>query len=298
MKMPIIPRSKFDPVQTNKEEVKAIKEFKVRIKEVGDRLIERVEQLRFIKYPSKIRNNSYAFLLDENELNALLGLLEADLLTYLIADQWLYHQYIEPTYKRGTLLAKANLRHQSGVQAPFFTPQGMLNRRFALTRTRVFEDMKNLSSSMKANLARILSEGIANGNSIRSITTSIKEQLEITESRAATIARTEISTAMKRARIDEAEEAQDQLGFTIMMMQISALSPTTRWWHAAAHGTMRTIEETREWLSESKNAINCKCTFVEVLVDSLGNPISNILEMRVKDMKFESAKLVKELKAV
>lgn len=298
MKMPIIPRSKVDPVQTNREEIAAIKEFISRIKKVGDRFIQKVERLRVVEYPSKIRNNTYAFLLDEDELSALLDSLEVDLATYLIADQWLYRQYVEPAYKKGALLAKANLRYQSGAEAPFFTPEGSMNRRMLLTKTRVFEDMKSLSSGVKANLARILSDGIANGNSISSITSNIKKQLRITESRASTIARTEISAAMKRARIDEAEEAQDQFGFRVMMMQISALSPTTRWWHAAAHTVMRTIEETRAWMSEGNNAINCKCTFVEVLVDSFGNPVSAAFQNRVKKMKFESEKLVKELKPI
>lgn len=313
MKMPIIPRSKFDPVQTNDEEIAAIKEFKSRIKAVGKRFIASVEGLRVVEYPSKLRNNSYGYLLDEGEIDSLLDDLDKILATYLIADYWLYDKYVKPVYVRGGLLTKTNLAHQMGVETPFFTPRGirtprvdtpiffsperMLERRISLVKTRAFEELKGFSANMKKDLARILSEGIANGNSVRSIADSIHEQLRIAESRAGTIARTEISMAMKRARIDESKEAQDQFGLSVMMMQVSALSPTTRWWHAKRHGQLFTIEQVEEWLSDVANVVNCKCTFVEVFVDSAGNPISNVLDRRVKKMKFESENLVKELKS-
>lgn len=316
MKMPIIPRSKVDPVQTNREEIAAIKEFKSRIKKVGDRFIQKVERLRVVEYPSKIRNNSYGYLLDEGEIDGLLEDLDKILATYLIADYWLYTKYVKPTYIKGSLLTKVNLGHQIGVETPFFTPKGigasvgkidapslfsperMIERRISLVKARTFEELKGFSANMKKDLTRILSEGIANGNSVRSITDSIHGQLRVTESRAGTIARTEVSMAMKRARIDESKEAQDQFGLSVMMMQVSALSPTTRWWHAKRHGQLFTIEQVEEWLSDVANVVNCKCTFVEVFVDGAGNPISNALEARVKKMQFESEKLVKELKPI
>jgi len=83
----------------------------------------------------------------------------------------------------------------------------------------------------------------------------ITEQTGIEISRAKRIARTEIPTALRRARWDETDEAEAQYGIMTRQMHLSAFSPTTRRRHALRHAHLYTTEEVRDWYSVDGNAI-------------------------------------------
>ncbi|MDX7019109.1 phage head morphogenesis protein, partial [Klebsiella aerogenes] len=80
--------------------------------------------------------------------------------------------------------------------------------RMALVRARVFEEMKGLSGQVKADMARILTDGIARGLNPREVAINLTNQAGIETRRANRIARTEIPSALRRARLDEADEAK------------------------------------------------------------------------------------------
>ncbi len=106
----------------------------------------------------------------------------------------------------------------------------------------------------------------------------------IEQGRANRIARTEITTALRRARWDEHDSASDDLGLNVMLLHLSALSPTTRQTHALRHGKLYTSEEVRDWYSINGNAINCKCSQVTVLVDEKGVPLnSSVIDIAKKE---------------
>ncbi|WP_313124864.1 phage minor head protein, partial [Pseudescherichia sp.] len=163
-----------------------------------------------------------------------------------------------------------------------------------LVRTRVFEEMKNLSARTKSDMARILTDGIGRGQNPRDIAKRLTEQTGMEIGRAKRIARTEITTALRRARWDESDEAEAQYGIMTRQMHLSALSPTTRRKHALRHGHLYTTEEVRDWYSVDGNAINCKCTQVAVLVDADGRPLNpNVIDMAKKRLeKAQQAGLV------
>ncbi|HGN2032664.1 TPA: phage minor head protein, partial [Proteus mirabilis] len=115
--------------------------------------------------------------------------------------------------------------------------------RMALVRARVFEEMKGLSGQVKADMARILTDGIARGLNPREVARNLTNQAGIETRRANRIARTEIPSALRRARLDEADEAKKILNLETREIHISALSPTTRANHAARHGKMFTSDE-------------------------------------------------------
>jgi SPP1 gp7 family putative phage head morphogenesis protein len=146
-------------------------------------------------------------------------------------------------------------------------------RRVALVRARVFEQMDGFAGETAADLSRVLMTGIENGQNPIKVAKVIGDRFDVSQSRAERIARTEITGALRRARWDESDDAAISVGVRTKQMHLSALSPTTRATHSARHGRLYTTEEVREWYTQDGNAINCKCTQVPVLVDAQGKPI-------------------------
>lgn len=191
---------------------------------------------------------------------------------------WLSNGYVEPAYQQGTGMAHANLALQSAaykLSRPELIDILMspaYRTRLGYIRGREFEEMKAYSAGMKNRFRTILLDGMAQGINPELIAERITEQTGTDIVSARRIARTEITTALRRSRLDESEDAMQRLGLPVMMMQISALSSTTRLSHALRHAKLFTIAQMRDWMSTSPNMINCKCTFVEVMVDDDGKP--------------------------
>lgn len=155
-------------------------------------------------------------------------------------------------------------------------------RRVALIRARVFEEMQGFSGTMASDIARVLSEAVENGLSPYALRKSLAERFDISTARAERIARTEITGALRRARLDEAQDAQDRLGIPLGMLWKSALGATTRATHAARHGQVYTPQEVREFYAVNGNGINCRCTSFEVALKEDGSPVSTKIIDRLK----------------
>lgn len=158
-------------------------------------------------------------------------------------------------------------------------------RRVALVRARVFEEMQGFGAEVATDLGRVLSNGIEGGFNPLTVADDINKRFGVSQSRAERIARTEITGALRRARWDEAEDAAINVGVRTKQMHLSALSPTTRETHARRHGNLYSVQEVREWYSQDGNAINCKCSQVPVLVDSDGKPVIDRQVKRAKVQK-------------
>lgn len=257
-----------------------MKDFARRMKKIGNAYAAALERI-----PASLAVNAkYEYQLDPLLLNMILN--DASLLVdsvLLEGDQnnlWLTEGYIEPAATRGAAQAYANLSQQSAVYAASRESfQALLlsapyQRRLSLVYARVFEEMKGFTAEIKRDMARVLTDGVGRGLNPREVARNLRDQVGIESRRANTIARTEITTALRRARWDEAEEARDGLGLRIMLLHYSALSPTTRQTHAMRHAHLYTVEEVREWYATGANSINCKCTQVETLIDEKGNPLN------------------------
>lgn len=279
-KPPILPGNPKDPTGVDRLERSAMKDFARRIKKIGNSYAAALERI-----PTSLAVNAkYEYQLDPLLLNMVLN--DASLLVdsvLLEGDQnnlWLTEGYIEPAATRGTAQAYANLSQQSAVYAASRESfQALLlsapyQRRLSLVYARVFEEMKGFTAEIKRDMSRVLTDGVGRGLNPREVARNLRDQVGIESRRANTIARTEITTALRRARWDEAEDARDGLGLRIMLLHYSALSPTTRQTHAIRHAHLYTVEEVREWYATGANSINCKCTQVETLVDGKGNPLN------------------------
>lgn len=229
-------------------------------------------------------NRRYEFRVDITLLRTLLDQVSLEVDAALLEggedSLWFFEQYVEVAAIRGTAQEFANLAQQSpAYRSGRESLRAILRsephiRRMGLTRARVYEEMEGLTSAIKADMTRILTEGIGRGLNPRDVARNLSAQAGIESRRAHRIARTEITSALRRARWDEAQDAQDLYGLRTMEMHISALSPTTRASHAARHGKLYTIEQVRDWWSQDANAINCKCSTTSVMVDEDGKPVA------------------------
>lgn len=275
-----LPTDKADPTGVDALERQAMRRFRVKMRDLGKRyaaLIDRIPSAPAV-------NLRYTFQLDQNLLSSLLqnaaSLADEILLEGGRYDMWLYEDYIKQAYRRGTAQEFYNMGQQSpGYKAYRQSLQDLYatdayQNRLVLIRARAFEEMQGLSNTVKADLARTLTDGLGRGLNPAEIARNIQTQTGIETKRANRIARTEITTALRRARWDEADAAEDDLGLDNRLLHLSALSPTTRQTHANRHGHVYTRDEVREWYTLDANAINCKCSQTAILVDKDGNPLN------------------------
>jgi SPP1 gp7 family putative phage head morphogenesis protein len=160
-------------------------------------------------------------------------------------------------------------------------------RRSSLVGARVFEEMEGFAGTAAARLGRTLMAAVEAGTNPRAVARQISADFAVSRSRARTIARTEITGALRRGRLDEARDAQERLGIRTKELWFSALSDTTRDNHAERHGNTYTADEVVEFYSEGAESINCKCVTASVLVDDDGNPVSDRLVQREQDRRRE-----------
>lgn len=286
---PILPRNIEDPTGADRLERGAINQFEKRLRIIGREYAKLLD--RIPKQP--VVNRKYAYELDSEILKLLLDAGNSIIEEWLLGDTeygWLYDLYVSTAYQRGTGQEYSNIAAQSPAYRAENESLAVIirrepyRRRVALIAARTFEEMKGLSAKVQADMTRILTEGIARGLNPRDIAKALKTQAKLEQGRANRIARTEITTALRRARWDETEDAEDRYGFKTKQLHLSALSPTTRPHHAKRHAKLFTLEEVRAWFATGANSINCKCVTVTVLVDKKGNPLSDKIIERAEKM--------------
>lgn len=285
---PILPRDFRDPTGADALERQAIREFGRRMRKVGRAYISALGRI-----PSELAiNKKYTFRFDRLLLAAILHQLDIEVDGILLEggsnEHWFFGQYVAVAAQRGVAQAFANMAYQSPA---YKAGRGGVNvilgsepylRRLGIQQARSYEEMKGLTSKAKANMGRVLTEGIARGLNPREVARSLTDQAGIEAKRASKIARTEITTTLRRARWDEAEDARDFYGFRNKLMHLSALSATTRKSHAQRHAKLFSFDEVRSWYAQDGNSINCKCSQVEVMVDENDKPISEGIQARAR----------------
>jgi SPP1 gp7 family putative phage head morphogenesis protein len=276
-----------DPTGQDRRERGAINDFTAKMKLIGREVKKILDALPVTVVTLNAAGDElkrYNFNVDTMQME-LIGadiskLIDDILLVGGQRDLWFLTQYVQPAYQQGTGMAHTNLSLQSqayAVSRPtletvLLSPE--YRRRIGYVRARQWEEMKGLSETTKTGMTRILFSGMAQGINPNVIASQLAKETDMDIVQARRIARTEINTALRQSRLDEAEDAQVSLGILTKMMQISALSATTRPTHAARHAKLYTIAEVRVWMSTSPNMINCKCSFIEVLVNDKGQPLT------------------------
>lgn len=277
-KPPILPRNYQDPTGADALERRAMKDFARRMNKIS-----KAYKAALDKIPSSLAVNArYEYQLNPTLLSIILNdasyLVDQVLLDGNEYGLWFY-EYVDLAAEKGTGQSFANLSQQSPAYAAgreslaSILASDPYQQRMALVHARVFEEMKGLTAEVKRDMARVLTDGVGRGLNPREVARNLSEQVGIEKRRANRIARTEVTTALRRAKWDEDDEAQELYGLKTRLLHISALSPTTRRTHAARHAHLYTNEEVREWYAKDANSINCKCSQQSVLVDDKGNPV-------------------------
>lgn len=301
-KIPILPQNKFDPTGTVTEVNRAKRNFKRRFDRIYKGAVELLNAV-----PSRLAvNRKYTYELTEYTLSSVLNgldiLVESELMEVIGRDLWFYEEYMEKAYRRGAIQSYLNLSAQSAAYRGDLpnTQSYLLSERYrsrlAIVRSRQFELMKGIVGETKSDLSRVLTEGMARGLNPRDIARNIRHEVNIEQGRANRIAQTEITGALRRARWDEADAAEQAYNVRIMMLHMSALKPTTREGHALRHGRLYSVDDVREWYSQGATSINCFCVQIEVTVDESGNPTSPAMQRRMKVMHDQSVDLIDEIR--
>ena len=293
MGAPILPRNAEDPQGSDRAERRAITDFDRRMRQV----------LRLYKYALKatpyktvtVNVTRYEFELNPAILAVMTEEIDRAVDRILLeggaSSLWFTTFYVEPSYAAGTAAAWRNLGSQAEVyrlsrpELAAVLQSQPYRERISYLAARQFENMKGLTAETKASMSRILVDGFSQGLNPRDVARTLTEQAGIEARRGHRIARTEIPNALRQARLDESQQAQAELGITSRMLWFSAVSPTTRETHRARHGDLYTAQSVREFYSRSGEAVNCKCSQIEVLTDDSGKPLNQALVDKVKAMK-------------
>lgn len=301
----IIPRNEQDPTGADSKERGAINDFAKRMNLIYRNMREILDRQRYtiVTINSallEVNATRYEWLLSPEILASMNEEIQAMIESILLQggeqNLWFLNAYVIPAAIQGTAQSHANLTIQSEAYARSRPAlDSILNsepyrKRIGLLRAREFEEMKNLSNRTKDVMRRTLSEGMALGKNPRAISQDLQDATSLSKTRANLIARTEVPGALRRARMDEADQATADLGIRTLQLHISAFSPTTRITHAKRHGTLHTTQEQREFWSHAKDACNCKCSTVEILVDEKGNPLSSAILARANKNKATNLK--------
>jgi hypothetical protein len=308
MPAPILPSSISDPTGLDPTERRAIKDFDRRIKKSVQLYIDMLDRIEFVEITTNgrlhVNKTRYEFRTMPEVLQTMMAttgeMIDQIMLEGGFRSLWFMSGYIEPAYRRGTSVSMTNISAQSldysrsRPNLESLLSSAPYQRRLGLLRAREFEEMKGLSDVIKKDLAQILTDGMGRGLNPRDIADTMVKQIDVEQSRAHRIARTEIPQAFKEARREESRQAMNDFGFKIVMMHLSAMSPTTRKTHAQRNATLHTIEEQQDWYAQDGNAINCKCSEIETLVDDKGVPLSTGAIDKAKQRKLQYAGMEKE----
>ena len=208
-----------------------------------------------------------------------------------------FNRYIGFAYDMGTKDSAdriALLGMQAGVLGDFelsqldienIYQQPLYRRRIELVYGRAFNEMKGFSGTTATDLARILSQVVADGRSPRDAQRMIKKRFSVARSRAERIARTEINRSYNVARSENNEDIKRRLEIDIRVAHRSSLVPTTRLTHGARHGKIYSMQDQQDWWDEGANRINCLCSTTEVVFDKKGKPFDNGLVPRMEKQR-------------
>ena len=162
--------------------------------------------------------------------------------------------------------------------------------RVGLLQARVFEGMKGLADSSKADLADTLARGMASGKGVRALTKDVMGRVDVSKSRAKRIVRTEILNGYRTASANETdvinEDVYKDSEWGMLSLWFSALSATTRKSHASKMGNTYTTQEVRDFYSINGNAIFCLCSQSPVLANKkTGEILQKPLQKRLRKKK-------------
>ncbi|MDT3611964.1 phage minor head protein [Cronobacter sakazakii] len=306
---PIIPRNKADPTQSYRPVNRMFRDIenryyqiKLELKQLldaylvgrernGNSLYGYILAREGSKPDTLYQVNAGTFIYDMSpqQLSDLLLRVETILDDYLLeggSDNLWALQYVSDEYQRGTLQAFTNLSAQSAVYEQSTTLQQLLSspayqNQVAAAYISTYSEWRGITDAARADLSNIVADAIGRGVNPRETASLISKRLDVSMSRAKTIAQTEQVGALRQAQWSEAEWSEERLGLNTALLWISALKSTTRPWHAARHGKTFTTEEVEAFYAQNGNRYNCYCSQIPVLLNEDGGLFNQGLEEKL-----------------
>ncbi len=238
----------------------------------------------------QVNAGKFIYDMSAQELADLLEAVQVILDDYLLegGEQNLWAMdYVAAEAQRGTLEAFNNLSQQSQVYASQTSLQQLLSspgylNQIAAARLTTFSDWKVISDTARGDLTNIITDAVARGVNPRETASVISKRLDVSMSKAKTIAQTEQVGALRQAQWNETDWAAGRLGLNTGLLHLSALKPTTRTTHAFWHGKVRTVQEVRDWYAVDGNRYHCYCSQIPVLLNDDGSIFNDGLADRLK----------------
>lgn len=143
--------------------------------------------------------------------------------------------------------------------------------RVAMAQIKSYEHWTGQAAAIKSELSQIIGRAVVDGKNPRAVRTEIAEKLGVSRAKAAQFAQTDVLDTLRQARWDEDDAAEAELGLQTAELWTSALTATTRSWHASRHGKAFSREECRAFYAQRGNLYNCRCATTAVLLDADGN---------------------------
>ncbi|MEH3413992.1 phage minor head protein [Phytobacter diazotrophicus] len=311
---PIVPRNKVDPTQSGRQVSQMFNDIEARYLDIKRRLKVLFDQR--LTGRQRETNGERSWMMCNNEgaepslyqVNAgtyiydMMAAQLADLLQIVqtVLDDSLLDggsqnlwalEYVSSGYERGTLNAFTNLSVQSPVYASQTTLQQLLSspayqNQIASAYVSTYSDWKGISDTARADLANVIADSIGRGINPRETASIISKRLDVSMAKAKNIAQTEQVGALRQAQWNETDWAADRLGLNTGLLWLSALKPTTRWWHAAEHGKVKSTEWVREFYSRDGNKYHCYCSQIPVLLNDDGSIFNTgLAEKMAKERK-------------
>lgn len=189
-----------------------------------------------------------------------------------------WDQYAADASQMGAAQSVTNLTNLSPVYAAGRSLQHVIysepyRNRVAMAQIKGYEHWTGMEASMRSELSQIIGRAVVDGKNPKAVRTEIMTRLDVSRSKAAQFAQTEITDTLRQARWAESDYATEQFGLDIRMLWTSALLPTTRPTHAARSGKVYSTDEVRDFYSKNGNRYRCHCGQTECLLDADGNPI-------------------------
>ena len=214
---------------------------------------------------------------------------------------WFYQSYLSSATQdaiRDTIQSSKNMAEPSVVgdeiammvrqlDADAFNPQQINS--LNLVYSRVFNEMKGLTDSMKVNLSETLTRGMANGLGIQQLTRDVAKRVGVGFSRAQRISRTDIMGAYRTAQRDKTRQINKDIygnsPFIQKQLWFSALAMTSRKWHVSRHGSIYDMQEVEEFYTEAANSIHCMCSQSPILVNRKTGAV--VMQSLIDKMKLQ-----------
>ena len=152
-----------------------------------------------------------------------------------------------------------------GLKPQLFDSFGMLSA--PKFRDRLNRNILTLFASVKSTADRLASRvanDIIQATKARSSPRVLRREVKSSFERARSDIKRGTDTGVNEAFTDSVFAATDTAAETLdrepRVIHISALTSTTRSWHASRHRLTYTVEDQEAWWNESHNRTNCKCS--------------------------------------